>query len=191
MQEFQFTANTPSGERATAIAGGATLVGVMLLMFVIFDLLLPDLLPSRALFWVVVVVPAIVAFSIVVRRMQHSTLGEYTLRLDGRHLTVICPNQTVIDLGEVQRTAIDRHKGDGKCADFAIAGSKDQRSFTSTAHKGDSACTNYLPIPQPICQPRIAARIISTSSRSITISTARSTLVSTPQLLRTPLITQR
>ena len=114
MQEFQFTANTPSGERATAIAGGATLVGVMLLMFVIFDLLLPDLLPSRALFWVVVVVPAIVAFSIVVRRMQHSTLGEYTLRLDGRHLTVICPNQTVIDLGEVQRTAIDRHKGDGK-----------------------------------------------------------------------------
>ena len=50
MQEFQFTANTPSGERATAIAGGATLVGVMLLMFVIFDLLLPDLLPSRALF---------------------------------------------------------------------------------------------------------------------------------------------
>ena len=62
MQEFQFTANTPSGERATAIAGGATLVGVMLLMFVIFDLLLPDLLPSRALFWVVVVVPAIVAF---------------------------------------------------------------------------------------------------------------------------------
>ena len=121
MQEFQFTANTPSGERATAIAGGATLVGVMLLMFVIFDLLLPDLLPSRALFWVVVVVPAIVAFSIVVRRMQHSTLGEYTLRLDGRHLTVICPNQTVIDLGEVQRTAIDRHKGDGKCADIAAA----------------------------------------------------------------------
>ena len=126
MQEFQFTANTPSGERATAIAGGATLVGVMLLMFVIFDLLLPDLLPSRALFWVVVVVPAIVAFSIVVRRMQHSPLGEYTLRLDGRHLPVICPNQTVIALGEVQRTAIDRHKGDGKCADFAIAGSKDQ-----------------------------------------------------------------
>ena len=26
----------------------------------------------------------------------------------------------------MQRTAIDRHKGDGKCADFAIAGSKDQ-----------------------------------------------------------------
>lgn len=126
MQEFQFTANTPGGERATAIAGGVTLVGVMLLMFVIFDLLLPNLLPSRVLFWLVVVVPAFVAFSVVVRRMQQRTMGEYTLRLNGRHLTVICPNQTVIDLGEVQRTILDRHGNDGKCADFSIHGSKDQ-----------------------------------------------------------------
>lgn len=125
MQEFQFTANTPAGERGTAVASGAALVGVMLAMFVIFAWLLPNLLPSRVLFWVVVVVPAFVVFSVVARRMQKRTMGEYILRLDGRHLTVICPNQIVLDLGEVQRTSMNRHSN-GKCADFAIAGSKDQ-----------------------------------------------------------------
>ena len=176
MREFQFTANTPSGERATAIAGGATLVGVMRFNVRHFRSAVARSFAESC------------AFSgrrrcagdrgIFDRRGEHAAfdLGEYTLRLDGRHLTVICPNQTVIDLGEVQRTAIDRHKGDGKCADFAIAGSKDQirlrlrnatewngqsksaisailrrqqppsktRSFTSTAHKGDSACNQLF-----------------------------------------------
>ena len=147
LQEFQFTANTPDGERATTIAGGAALVGVMLLMFLVFDVLFVGLLPNRVLLWIIIVVPGLVAFSVVVRRMQKRTLGAYSLRLDGRHLTVVCPNMTVFDLGEVQRVVLDRQSSDNKCADLAIAGSKDQiklRLRTATAWNGKSKEKDFI-----------------------------------------------
>ena len=146
MQEFQFTANTPEGEWRTTIAGGATLVGVLLLMFLIFDVLLPGLLTNRIVLWAVIVVPALVAFSVVVRRTQHQSLGDYTLRLEGRHLTIVCPDQTVIDLGEVQHLQVDRHDSDNKCADIAIAGSKDQvklRLRNAASWKGSSKAGDF------------------------------------------------
>lgn len=146
MQEFQLTANTPEGEWRTTIAGGATLVGVLLIMFLIFTVLLPDLLPNRVLLWAVIVVPALIAFSVVVRRTQHQVMGDYLLRLDGRHLTIVCPDQTVIDLGEVQHVLLDRHDNDNKCADFAIAGSKDQvklRLRSATSWKGRSKSEDF------------------------------------------------
>ena len=61
-------------------------------------------------------------------------LGEYTLRLDGRHLTVICPNQTVIDLGEVQRTA-----------SIAIKATVNAPILPSPAAKTRSGCVCAMP----------------------------------------------
>lgn len=153
MQEFQFTANTPEGEWRATIAGGATLVGVLLLMFLIVDVLLPDLLPNRMLRWAAIVVPALVAFSVVVRRTQHQSMGNYTLRLDGKHVTLICPDQTVIDLGEVQHIQVERHDDHNKCVDFALAGSKDQiklRLRNATSWKGRSKAGDFRTVNKAV-----------------------------------------
>lgn len=42
-----------------------------------------------------------------------------------RHLTIVCPDQTVIDLGEVLRFGFDRFADDDKRARLSIDGSKD------------------------------------------------------------------
>ena len=68
------------------------------------------------------------------------------LRLEGRHLTIVCPDQTVIDLGEVQHLQVDRHDSDNKCADIAIAGSKDQvklRLRNAASWKGSSKAGDF------------------------------------------------
>ena len=143
MKEFQFVANTPEGEKRTGIAIFAVAFFCVLACWLLFDFLLSV---PRPWLWLVIVAPSAVAVSLTARRMQQQTLGLYTLRLDGRHLTIICPNQTILDLGEVQHLDFDAPADDNKRADLALSGSKDQlhlRLRSAAAWNGQSTAKDF------------------------------------------------
>ena len=101
LQEFHFVANTQEGERHVNIAFAASAIVSMIVCWIVFDGLLG--VPSPWL-WLLIVVPAVVVTSFAVRYVEKQTMGMYALRLNRRHLTIVCPDQTVIDLGEVLRS---------------------------------------------------------------------------------------
>lgn len=146
MQEFEFTANTLEGERKTIIAGLATVVTCVLVTWLLFGSLLKV---ARPWLWLLVVAPTAVVFSGVVRRMQRQYLGAFCLRLNGHHLTVVFPDQTVIDLGSVKNVQLERFDDDDKRAQLAICGSKDcvNISMRSGTHwNGRSTKKDFLEI---------------------------------------------
>lgn len=146
MQEFHFVANTAEGERRASIAGFVVAVVSVALCWLIFDWLLGL---ARPWLWLAVVLPAAVATSLVIRRLERRTLGMYDLRLNRRHLTIVCPDQTVIDLGEVQRFSLDRFNDDDKRARLDVQGSKDSVSLsmrTGAAWNGRSTKKDFIEI---------------------------------------------
>ena len=122
LQEFHFVANTQEGERHVNIAFAVSAIVSMIVCWIVFDGLLG--VPSPWL-WLLIVVPAVVVTSFAVRYVEKQTMGMYALRLNRRHLTIVCPDQTVIDLGEVLRFGFDRFADDDKRARLSIDGSKD------------------------------------------------------------------
>ncbi|MEE0435298.1 MAG: hypothetical protein UDB11_07825 [Peptococcaceae bacterium] len=122
IQEFEFTANTPEGERKTIIVGLLTVVACVLVTWLLFGSVLHVVRPWL---WVLVVVPSAIVFSGVVRRLQKQYLGLFRLRLDGHHLTVVFPDQTVVDLGSVKDVQLEPFEDNDKRARLTVCGSKD------------------------------------------------------------------
>ncbi len=126
MSEYQFVATTVESETKASLLGAAALVVPAVLLLVIFKGLLP--ITNQGLLWLLVVAPALICFSMVMRFLQKHDVGVFTIRLDGRHITVVHPDRTVTDLGEVQRIALD-YTADYKRADFSLWGSKDEEKL--------------------------------------------------------------
>lgn len=125
MNDYQFVASTVDGEKKTSLLGAVALLAPAALLLLLLKGLLPNLITNQGLLWLVVVVPSLVIFSAVMRLMQKHYVGTFTIRLEGKHVTLVSPNHNVMDLGQVVKVSLN-YSIDYKRADLHIVGSKDE-----------------------------------------------------------------
>lgn len=152
MREYQFTASTIESEKRTVLFGTIALLAPAALMLLIFKVVFVGLINNNALLWLVVVVPSVVCFSLLMQFMQKHAIGVFALRLEGRHITMIHPDQTVIDLGEVQRVSL-AYSADYKRADLLLMGSKDEerlRLRSTATWNGRSSAKDFREVDRAV-----------------------------------------
>lgn len=158
MNDYQFVASTVDGEKKTSLLGAAALFVPAAILLLLLKGLLPNLITNQALLWLVVVVPSLVSFSTVMRVLQKHYVGVFTIRVEGKHVTLVHPDHSVMDLGQVTKATLT-YSIDYKRADLLLMGTKDKaliRLRSAATWNGKSQAKDFATVDKAVADMNAA-----------------------------------
>lgn len=152
MNDYQFVASTVDGEKKTSLLGACALFAPAAVLLILLKGIFPNLITNQALLWLVVVVPSFICFSAVMRFLQKHYVGVFTIRMEGKHVTLVQPDHGVMDLGQITKAALN-HSVDYKRADLLLVGTKDEallRLRSAATWNGKSQAKDFATVDKAV-----------------------------------------
>ena len=152
MNDYQFVASTVDGEKKTSFLGVCAFFAPAAVLLILLKGIFPTLITNQALLWLVVVVPSFICFSATIRFLQKHYVGVFTIRMKGKHVTLIRPDCSVMDLGQITKATLS-HSVDYKRADLLLIGTKDEallRLRSAATWNGKSSAKDFSTVDKAV-----------------------------------------